>query len=47
MKAGGYNILAQVGQTAPGGVGARTLSNLTVPPPISPTTIDSWAAVVE
>ena len=47
VKAGGYNILAQVGQTAPGGVGARTLSNLTVPPPISPTTIDSWAAVVE
>jgi type IV pilus assembly protein PilY1 len=42
-----YSIMAQVGQTNPNGAGARTLNNLSVPKPISPTQIDSWAAVVE
>jgi len=44
---GGYNVMAQLGKTNPTGPGAATLSNLTVPQPISPTLIDSWAAVIE
>jgi type IV pilus assembly protein PilY1 len=47
VKAGGFSLLAQVGQTNPNGAGARTINNLTVPTPLSPTQIDSWAAVVE
>jgi hypothetical protein len=47
MTSPSYSIMAQVGQTNPNGSGARTLNNLSVPKPISPAQIDSWAAVVE
>jgi hypothetical protein len=46
FAAGGYSLFSQVG--APGGTnGATQTINMSVPTPISPTTIDSWAAVLE
>jgi type IV pilus assembly protein PilY1 len=46
LTAGTYAVSAQLGQTNPSGPGAATLS-MSVPPPMSPTVIDSWAPVIE
>ena len=47
FTAGGYSVFSQLG--APGGAsGSATRQfSLSVPPPMSPTKIDSWAAVLE
>jgi hypothetical protein len=46
MTGGSYAIASQVGAPGANGVGASTVS-IDVPPPIAPTVIDSWAAVLE
>jgi hypothetical protein len=45
FTAGKYTLSGQVG--APGLNGGASTVSLNVPPPLSPTVIDSWAAVVE
>ena len=43
---GSFSLSGQAGAPGPNGVGTSTVS-LNVPTPLSPTVIDSWAAVVE
>jgi type IV pilus assembly protein PilY1 len=45
FTSGGYSVFSTVG--APGTGGGVSTVNISVPPPISPTAIDSWAAVIE
>ncbi len=45
MTSGGFALTGQAG--APGASGGTQTISIEVPPPISPTTIDSWAAVLE
>jgi type IV pilus assembly protein PilY1 len=46
FTSGGYSVYSQLGASGSNGAATRQFS-LSVPPPISPTTIDSWAAVLE
>jgi type IV pilus assembly protein PilY1 len=46
MSAGKFQLSAQVGAPGANGLGASSI-NLDVPTPLSPTVIDSWAAVLE
>ena len=46
FTSGSYAISSQVGAPSTSGIGTQSI-NLSVPTPLSPTVIDSWASVVE
>ena len=47
FAAGTFSLFAQVGQKGGGGAGSTAQIQMNVPTPIAPTSIDSWAAVLE
>lgn len=47
FTAGGFSLFTQVGAKGNTGISATQQFQMNLPPPASPTTIDSWAAVLE